>query len=332
MDWEVLRMTLKLTRRLSLALAASAALAATAPAFASDWKPSKPVEMVIMAGQGGGADRLARLFQSIIQKENLASMPILPVNKGGGSGAEALRYLKDKEGDNHVIMATLNSLYTTPLRTDIGVNIEEFTPIARMALDTFVLWVNADSDIYTLDDYVAAVRASGGQWKMGGTGTGQEDSLVTSMLENEFGLEITYVPFKGGGDVAKNLVGGHIDSTVNNPSEQLGFFTAGKSRPIATFTPTRLAAFPDTPTMTELGHELVYDMQRSFVAPAGMAPEAVAYYTEMFEKLNASEEWQTYTSEKSLAPDFLTGDALGEYFLVEREKHASLLEMSEQGS
>ena len=74
-------------------------------------------------------------------------MPILPVNKGGGSGAEALRYLKDKEGDDHTIMATLNSYYTTPLRTDIGVNIEEFTPIARMALDTFVLWVNADSDI-----------------------------------------------------------------------------------------------------------------------------------------------------------------------------------------
>ena len=63
-------------------------------------------------------------------------MPILPVNKGGGSGAEALRYLKDKEGDAHVIMATLNSYYTTPLRTDIGVDIEEFTPLARMAMDT----------------------------------------------------------------------------------------------------------------------------------------------------------------------------------------------------
>ena len=89
----------------------------------------------------------------------------------------SLRYLKDKEGDAHVIMATLNSYYTTPLRTDIGVDIEEFTPLARMAMDTFVLWVNADSDIQTLDDYVAAVKAAGGSWKMGGTGTGQEDSL-----------------------------------------------------------------------------------------------------------------------------------------------------------
>jgi len=317
------------TRRIALATAASAALMAALPAAAADWKPQKPVEMVIMAGQGGGADRLARLFQSIIQKEKLSAMPVLPVNKGGGSGAEALRYLKDKEGDNHVIMATLNSYYTTPLRTDIGVNIEEFTPIARMAIDTFVLWVNADSDIQNLDDYVAAVKAAGGAWKMGGTGTGQEDSLVTSMLETEFGLDITYVPFKGGGDVAKNLVGGHIESSVNNPSEALGFYQAGKLRPIAAFTPERINVFPDTPTMTELGHDLVYSMQRSFVAPKGMDPEAVAYYVEMFEGLNTNEEWQTYTSEKALNADFLTGDDLQAYFLQEREKHSALLSASE---
>lgn len=320
------------TRRIALAMTASVAILAALPATAAEWKPQKPVEMVIMAGQGGGADRLARLFQSIIQKENLSNMPILPVNKGGGSGAEALRYVKDKEGDNHVIMATLNSYYTTPLRTDIGVNIEEFTPIARMALDTFVLWVNAESDIMTLDDYVAAVKASGGTWKMGGTGTGQEDSLVTAMLKKEFDLEITYVPFKGGGTVAKNLVGGHIDSSVNNPSEALGFYQAGRLRPIAAFTPDRIEVFPDTPTMTELGHELVYWMQRSFVAPKDMDPEAVAYYVEMFEKLNASAEWQTYTTEKALMADFLTGDALQAYFLEERAMHAELLTSMGEGS
>ncbi|WP_102107491.1 tripartite tricarboxylate transporter substrate binding protein [Oceaniglobus roseus] len=319
-------------RRFRLSVAAVAALAAAAPATAADWSPQKPVEMVIMAGTGGGADRLARLFQSIIQKENLSKMPVLPVNKGGGSGAEALRYLKDKQGDDHVIMATLNSYYTTPLRTDIGVDIEEFTPLARMALDTFVLWVNADSEIQTLDDYVAAVQAAGDSWKMGGTGTGQEDSLVTAMLEQEFGIKMTYVPFDGGGDVAKALVGGHIDSSVNNPSEAIGFYKADKLRPIATLTAERIEAFPDTPTMTELGHPLEYTMQRSFVAPGGMSPEAVAYYTEMFDKLNQSEEWQKYTQENSLDADYMTGDELQAYFLKERDKHAALLKSMGEGS
>lgn len=308
-------------------IAATLALATAFPALANDWQPQKPIEMVIMAGQGGGADRLARLFQSIIQKENLANMPVLPINKGGGSGAEALRYLKDKSGDNHTIMATLNSYYTTPLRTDIGVNIEEFTPIARMALDTFVLWVNADSGITNLDEYVAAVKAAGGAWKMGGTGTGQEDSLVTAMLEEEFDLSITYVPFKGGGAVAKSLVGGVINSSVNNPSEALGFYQAGKVVPIAAFTPERITVFPDTPTMRELGHDLVYWMQRSFVAPKDMDPAAVAYYTKMFENLSNSAEWQEYTQNKALMAEFLTGDALQSYFLEERDKHAGLLGM-----
>jgi tripartite-type tricarboxylate transporter receptor subunit TctC len=320
-------MIYKMTRRAALAGATSLALmaAGATSALAESWTPQKPIEMVIMAGQGGGADRLARLFQSIIQKENLASMPVLPVNKGGGSGAEALRYLKDSEGDAHKIMATLNSYYTTPLRTEIGVDIEEFQPIARMALDTFVLWVNADSDIQTLDDYVAAVKASGGEWKMGGTGTGQEDSLVTAMLEKEFDIKVTYVPFGGGGDVAKNLVGGHIDSSVNNPSEALGFYQADKLRPIVAFTPNRLDVFPDTPTATEMGHDIVYWMQRSFVAPKGMPAEAVAYYTEMFRKLSDSEEWKTYTADKALMAEFLTGDELQAYFLEEREKHAAIL-------
>ncbi|RAP43321.1 hypothetical protein BYZ73_01020 [Rhodovulum viride] len=318
-------MTHRFTRRASLSLMGAAALTAAAPAFADEWKPIKPIEMVIMAGQGGGADQLARLFQAIIQKQGLSRMPILPVNKGGGSGAEALRYLKDKSGDAHVIMATLNSYYTTPLRTDIGVDIAEFTPIARMALDTFVLWVSADSEIQTLDDFVASVKEKGGTWKMGGTGTGQEDSLVTAMLEKEFGIKVTYVPYKGGGDVATALIGGHVDSTVNNPSEQMGFFRAGKSRPIAALTADRLETFPDLPTFTELGHPLVYTMQRSFVGPKDMPEGAVAYYTDMFRQLSETEEWRKYTAEQALLADFLTGDALQDYFLEERDKHAQIL-------
>jgi tripartite-type tricarboxylate transporter receptor subunit TctC len=305
---------------------AALALGPSDPVKAADWQPNKPVEMVIMAGQGGGADRLARLFQAIIEKNDLANMPFLPVNKGGGSGAEALRYMKDNAGDAHKVMATLNSYYTTPIRTDIGVDIANFTPLARMAVDTFVLWVNADSDITNLEEYVEAVKAAGGEWKMGGTGSGQEDSLVTAMLEQEFGIEFTYVPFDGGGTVAKNLIGGHIDSTVNNPSEQMAFWKAGKSRPIAAFTEERIDVFPDTPTMRELGHNLVYSMQRSFVGAPDMPAEAQAYYIDLFTKLSETEEWKTYAAEEALDTSLLTGEPLQEYFLAEREKHRKLLE------
>lgn len=315
----------KMTRRAALALAAAVTFMGALPAAAEGWKPIKPVEMVIMAGQGGGADRLARLIQSIMQKEGMTRMPILPVNKGGGSGAEAMRYLVDKAGDPHVIMATLNSYYTTPLRTEIGVDIAEFTPIARLALDTFVLWVSADSDITTLDQFVAAVKAGNGLFKMGGTGTGQEDSLVTAMLEERFGIKFTYVPFDGGGDVAKAVVGNHVNATVNNPSEAMGFYKAGKMRPIAALTADRIVGLDDVPTMAELGHPMEYTMQRSFVAPPGMPAEAVAYYTDLFQRLSQNAEWQKYMADNALVGEVLTGQALQDYFLAERQKHADLL-------
>ena len=315
-------------RKLSFAAAClSGAFALSSVVPAQAWEPQKPIEFVIMAGQGGGADRLARFIQSIVEKHKFAKVPLIPINKGGGSGAEALRYLKDKKGDPHVIMATLNSYYTTPLRNPgMGVNIEDFTPVARLAEDTFVLWVSSNSPIKSVDDYVKAVKAKGVAWKMGGTGTGQEDSLVTAMLEKAYDLKMTYVPFKGGGTVAKQLVGGHIDSTVNNPSEQLGFYEAHKSRPLAALTPTRIPAFKDVPTFGELGKkDMVYFMQRSVVMPGGVDKDVQQYYVDLFDKVYKSKEWQDYCAQKALQCAWLTGDPLQKYFLEERAKHKQVL-------
>lgn len=310
---------------LRTALLVVAGLLLLAGPAVAQWKPQKPVEFVIMAGPGGGADRLARFIQSVISKNNLADKPFIPTNKGGGSGAEALRYLKDKAGDAHVIMATLNSYFTTPLQTNLGVDVQEFTPIARLALDTFILWVNADSPVTDVDSYIHAVREADGRWKMGGTGRNQEDELITNMLQQEFGVRFTYIPFGGGGEVAKNLVGGHIGSTVNNPSEASGFYRAKRVRPLAAFTEQRLAAYPDVPTMRELGHDLVYTMQRSVVGPPQMPKEAQAYYTEVFRKVNESADWVQYTQRDELDRAFLTGDELQAYLLKERDAHRKLL-------
>ncbi len=321
------------TRILSLAVALGVGLgfSAVLKDAAAGWEPKKPVEFVIMAGKGGGADRLARFIQGIIEKNNLSSKPFVPINKGGGSGAEALRYLKDHAGDGHVIMATLNSYYTTPLRNPgLGVDIAEFTPITRLAEDTFQLWVHSDTDIKTVDEYVAAVKAAGAKnWKMGGTGKGQEDSLVTAMLEKKFGIKVTYVPYKGGGTVAKELIGKHINSTVNNPSEQAGFWEAGKSRPLASFTPTGKlkGRFGDIPTFEELGYgsDMVYYMQRSIIAPADIGKDVQDFYVGVFEKVYKSDEWQGYLNKKGLIPGWLTGSALTEYFVAEREAHRQML-------
>ena len=311
-------------------LAVSAlALTVAAPAAYADWQPRKPVEFIIMAGTGGGADQIARLLQGLIEKKDLSPRPFIPINKPGGSGAEALRYMQDKAGDNHTVMMTLNSFYTTPvIQPDLGVDVSEFTPIGLMAMDTFLLWVNTDrDDITDLDSYVDTVKAAGLTWKVGGTGSGQEDSVLTAMMENAFDYEVTYIPFPGGGTVAKNLVGNQIDSTVNNPAEQMEFYRAGNSKPLVQFTGERMAAFPDVPTAKELGVDIEYYMQRSVNGPPGMDPEAVEWYTNLFQELFDSEEWQSFCVSDGLTCDaMMKGDELATFHDTQKVAHIELIE------
>ena len=309
---------------LGTGLAVSLGMASTVLA---EFQPQKPVQFVVMAGKGGGADKAVRLMQSIIAKHKLAPVPVTPINKPGGSGAEALVYMNGKKGDNHTIMFTLNSFYTTPLRQPaLGVDITTFTPVARMAEDTFLLWVNSDrKDINDVGDFVKAAKAKGSDWIMAGTGKSSEDNLLTDFLNTAYGLSMKYVPYKGGGKVAKELAGNNADSTVNNPSEQLGFFEAGTTKPLAAFTPKRLPMFKNTPTFTELGKDMVYFMQRTVVGAPGMSADAEAYYVGLFTKVFNSEEWQTYRTKKSLQGDLLTGKPLMDYWKKEREIHKNML-------
>ncbi|MEM9433765.1 MAG: tripartite tricarboxylate transporter substrate binding protein [Pseudomonadota bacterium] len=310
-------------------MAGAAVLGMTATAAIAEWQPKKPVEFIIMAGTGGGADQIARLLQGLIEQKGLSSRPFIPINKPGGSGAEALRYLQDKAGDDHTVMMTLNSFYTTPIiQEDLGVDPREFTPIGLMAMDTFLLWVHDDmADITDLDSYVAAVQAKGLDWKVGGTGSGQEDSVLTAMMEAAFDYEVTYIPFPGGGTVAKNLIGGQIDSTVNNPSEQMAFYQAGDSKPLVQFTGERMAAFPDVPTAKELGVDIEYYMQRSVNGPPGMSPEAVEFYSNLFQELFDSKEWQDFCTSDGLTCDtMIKGQALGEFHATQFVAHQALIE------
>lgn len=320
---------LKKTIALAFSVLALAFLSVTQVQIAAaDFEPRKPVDFVIMAGKGGGADKMARLMQSIIEKHGLASKPFVPINKPGGSGAEALIHMNNTSGDtvNHTVMVTLNSFYTTPLRqSNLGIDIATFTPIGRMAEDTFLLWVNKDSGITDFDGFVMAAKEAGESWIMAGTGKAQEDQLITDFLNRTYDLNMTYVPYKGGGRVAKELAGNNANSTVNNPSEQLGFYEAGNTVPLAAFTHDRLDKFPDAPTMGELGNEFAYYMQRSVVGPPGMSAEATAYYQGVFTKVFESEEWQKYRTDKSLYGDFLSGDALKEYWMEERAIHETML-------
>src|ERR1700752_2940830 len=127
-----------------VSLALTFALAGTPPALAA-WEPTKTVEFVVPAGTGGGADQMARMIQSIVAKHQLMKQPLVVVNKGGGAGAEGFLEIKGSKGDPHKIIITLSNLFTTPLASGVPFNWKDLTPVSMMALDQFVLWVNAET-------------------------------------------------------------------------------------------------------------------------------------------------------------------------------------------
>jgi tripartite-type tricarboxylate transporter receptor subunit TctC len=293
-----------------LLIALIAILATTVVPAQAAWEPTKPIEFVIPAGTGGGADQMARLIHGIAEKHKLSPRPIIVVNKSGGAGAEGFLHVKGKKGDAHTLIITLSNLFTTPLHTGVPFNWKDLTPIARLALDQFILWVNVETPYKTAKEYVNAVKEKPGQFKMGGTGSAQEDQIITIQLEQALGLKFIYVPFKGGGEVCVNLVGKHVDSTLNNPIECVSHWKANRVRPLAVFDNARIPEpdWKDIPTGKEaLGTDIQYNMLRGIFGAPDMPKEAVEWYVSFLKKVYDTPEFQEYLSKGALKPAFSTG-------------------------
>jgi len=321
---------MKLATALALCLVASAAVPASAA-----WEPTRPIEFVVPAGTGGGADQMARLISGIAEKHKLSPRPIIVVNKAGGAGAEGFLDVKGKKGDAHTIIITLSNLFTTPFHTGIPFGWRDLTPIARMALDQFILWVNADmpskeKPYKTAKEYLAAVKERSGadRMKMGGTGSAQEDQILTIQLEQALGLKFIYVPFKGGGEVCVNLVGNHVDSTVNNPIECASHWKAGRVRPLAVFDTQRIpvAEWKDIPTVKEaLGADVHYLMLRGIFGPPSMPKEAVDWYVAFLKKVYDTPDFQKYLTDGALKPAFATGAEYVKWVEENEQLHKELM-------
>jgi putative tricarboxylic transport membrane protein len=324
-------------RRVVLGVASAVcAVGALLPVSASAaWEPTKPIEFVVPAGTGGGADQMARFLQGVIAKHNLSKQPFIVVNKSGGAGAEGFLDVKAAKGDPHKIIITLSNLFTTPLATGVPFNWKDLTPVAMLALDEFVLWVNAEKPYTTAKEYIDAVKAApAGSIKMGGTGSKQEDQIITVAVEKTTGSKFTYIPYKGGGEVAVQLVGNHIDSTVNNPIEAVAQWRGGKLRPLCVFDAQPMnydeqvadgKSWKDIPTCKSQGLDMEYLMLRGiFMAPKA-TKDQIEYYVELFKKIRATPEWQDFMKTGAFNTTFLTGADYAKWVEGEEKRHETLM-------
>ncbi len=316
-------------------LAAAATLAGVFSPAAMAWEPTKPVEFVVPAGTGGGADQMARFIQGVVIKHKLMNQPLIVVNKSGGAGAEGFLDVKGDKGNPHKIVITLSNLFTTPLATGVPFNWRDMTPVTMMALDQFVLWVNEESPYKTTKAYLDAIKAQPDKtFKMAGTGSKQEDQIITVMLEKAVGKKLVYVPYKGGGEVAVQLVGKHVDSTVNNPIEAEGQWRAGKLRALcvmdkvkmpypAKLTPTQ--SWQDVPTCASAGLPVDYVMLRGIFMAPGVTPEQVTFYLELLKKVRALPEWKDFMEKGAFNQTSLSGPEFVDWLGKNEQMHRELM-------
>ena len=325
--------TSKITSFGAAAFVGGALALSSAPATA--WEPTHPIEIIVPAGTGGGADQMARTMQGIITKHSLTKQPVVVINKSGGAGGEGFLDVKNSKGNDHKLIITLSNLFTTPMATGIPVNWKDLTPVAMMALDEFVLWVNAEKPYKTAKDYIADIKSKpDNTFKMGGTGSKQEDQIITVALQKAVGKKLIYIPQKGGGAVAVQLVGNHIDSSVNNPIEAVAHWRAGKLRPLCVFDSKKLdykdkiagdMSWNDIPTCKSAGLDVEYVMLRGYFMPPGVSKDAVAYYVDLMKKVRETPEWKKLMADGAFNQSFMVGAEYAKWVADAEKLHEGLM-------
>jgi tripartite-type tricarboxylate transporter receptor subunit TctC len=324
------------TRDVVAVMLGAVSLTLAVPQAAADWKPSQPIEFIVTAGAGGGTDNFARTVQSIVTKYKLVDQPIVVLNKGGGSGAEGFLYGKSAVGDAHKVTFATNNEYLLPLIAKLAWKGDDFTPVAAMALDEFILWVNGKSEYKTAKAYIDAVKAKPATFKMGGSQSKDTDQTLTMEITQATGAKFLYVPFKSGGEAAVQLAGGHIDSNTNNPSESIGQWKGGMVTPLCVFSAKRLAPGPkftatmgwsDIPTCVESGIAIEqYQQPRTFWLPRDVPADAVAFYVNLLEKVRGTPEWKEYIERSAQTDRFLTGNDLRTFIANDEQKARKVFE------
>jgi putative tricarboxylic transport membrane protein len=290
-------------------------LAAPAHAY-----PDRPIELQVPFAAGGGSDIMARTIAAIMAQEKLLPQPVVVVNRPGANGILGYQHVALKAGDPYILTAATPSFLIQPLLGRMKLTYRDYTLIAGLALDDFALVVRADAPYRSVGDLIAAARRAPGAVSVGGSSVPSSDSMLAHLVGRAAGVELNYVPFKGGGEVLTNLLGGHIQVASANPGEVLEQLETKRLRALVVASERRLVSLPDVPTLRESGLDVVVTQWRGVVAPKELPPEARAVLVTAFRRLAESAAWARYVRENNLTPFYLDPEAFGRYLDSEVDK------------
>jgi putative tricarboxylic transport membrane protein len=291
-------------------------MALAVPALAQSFTPTRPVEIVVHTGPGGGSDVLARQMVIMLEKEKLLPVRAQVVNKPGGGGATAAAFLAEKKGETHMIAIFTGVWLTNPLTSaEAKVTLKDLTPIARLLLEPAVIAVKADAPYKTLGDFVSAAKAKPGELKQSGGSITSRDNVVRQQLQKVSGARWQFISFPGGGERIAALLGGHVNMMVIEPAEAGEHIRAGNMRVLAQVSDKRLPVFPNVPTLKEAGIDVTPVPQvRGVVAPPGIPRENVAYWEGVFKKLTQTAGWKKFLDDNQFEDGYQTSGELAKFY------------------
>ena len=249
-------------------------------AFAQPY-PAKPIR--IMVGQGAGSVGDVRARWVAQRLAPLLGQPVIVENKLGAGGNVAAEYVAKSAPDGYtLLLAHMGTLVGPDVYPNVGFDpLSDFTPISRISKGYGVLTVNPQVPARTVQDLVQLARAQPGKLNYGSTGIGAPPWMMAELFRRQANIDVTHVPYKGGGELLQDLIGGRIDFWIEGPLIQMQHIQSGRLRALAVTGPHRLAFLPDVPTLKEAGlPDYEFQGWTGLVAPAG-TPRAVV------EKLNA---------------------------------------------
>ena len=297
----------------------AAAMTLAAPVAAQNF-PQKPVEMVIPFAQGGGTDRVGRIFAQFAPKHLGGEMFVS--NRTGGSGAVGFSHGARARPDGHVITMAVTTITVAP-HTVAGypVSHESFTPLCLLAAIPMTVSVRADSPFQTIDELVAKAKAEPGSIKIGTAGAATNNYLAGVAMAGAAGINATMVPYEGAGPALVALLGGHVDASMADSSEALPYVESKQNRVLMVLGDQASADYPGVPTSSSKGWEANVASFRGIAGPKGMSPEITARWIEVCEKTAADSEFIAEMKKFGMDISLVTGKAFGDWLASQHDTY-----------
>ncbi len=302
-------------------------------AHATDWKPERPVEIVVNTPPGNGPDRTARLMQAILQDKKQIEVPVAVANKLGGGGVVAYTYLNSRPPDGHTLMIASKALLTNHI-AGRGPSYTEFTPVAHLFGEYMVITVKPDSPIKSGRDLVGRVKKNPNGYSFGiATSLGNPIHQSIAVALKAEGLDIKSlknVVFNAGSASLAAMMGGHVDVVPVTAALAVQLMAGGQVRPLAVSSAKRLGgALADVPTWREQGYDAVVSQWRGVVAPKGTGETQIAYWERAIKRMTDSDEWRQDLEKNFWSAELMSSAAMRKF--MDRDNAALKVFLGELG-